>query len=266
MKIERISENQIRCTLTREDLTSREIRLSELTYGSEKTKLLFHDMMQQAFLDCGFEANNTPLMIEAIPLSMDSIILIITKVEDPEELDSRFSRFSSDEGGDSWGQENTNASLTGVDDILDLITKLSQIRREAAKKSESAPESAGGQDISSAGSEGTSAAGTETQQTDSPIRVSRFYLFRDLEVIIRCAHALDPSYDGSSTLFKNPDDNNYYLILKMDDTPADLFNKICNELSEYGLQVDYMNGIEQLFTEHMDRIITDNALQTLRAL
>ncbi len=31
-----------------------------------------------------------PLMIEAIPISMDSIVLIITKVEDPDELDTRF--------------------------------------------------------------------------------------------------------------------------------------------------------------------------------
>ena len=35
MKIEKINENQIRCTLTREDLANRKIKLSELAYGSE---------------------------------------------------------------------------------------------------------------------------------------------------------------------------------------------------------------------------------------
>mgnify|MGYP004679586979 FL=1 len=97
MKIEKINDNQIRCTLTREDLANREIKLSELAYGSEKAKSLFRDMMQQASHDFGFEANNIPLMIEAIPVSADSIILIITKVEDPDELDTRFSRFSPDD-------------------------------------------------------------------------------------------------------------------------------------------------------------------------
>lgn len=97
MKIEKINENQIRCTLTKEDLIDRKIRLSELAYGSEKAKNLFRDMMQQAADDFGFEANNIPLMIEAIPVSSDSIILIITKVEDPEELDTRFSRFTGEE-------------------------------------------------------------------------------------------------------------------------------------------------------------------------
>lgn len=40
-------------------------------------------MMQQAQIQFGFEADNIPLMIEAIPVSTESIILIITKVEDP---------------------------------------------------------------------------------------------------------------------------------------------------------------------------------------
>ena len=95
MKIEKINDNQIRCTLTREDLETRELKLSELAYGSEKAKSLFQDMMQQAAYEFGFEANNIPLMIEAIPVSSETIILIITKVEDPEELDTRFSKFSS---------------------------------------------------------------------------------------------------------------------------------------------------------------------------
>ena len=51
-------------------------------------------MMQQAQIQFGFEADNIPLMIEAIPVNLDSVILIVTKVEDPEELDTRFSKFS----------------------------------------------------------------------------------------------------------------------------------------------------------------------------
>ena len=45
MKIEKVNENQIRCTLTREDLASRELKISELAYGTEKAKSLFRDMM-----------------------------------------------------------------------------------------------------------------------------------------------------------------------------------------------------------------------------
>ena len=81
MKIEKINENQIRCTLTRADLEDRHLKISELAYGTEKAKSLFHDMMQQAAFEFGFEADDIPLMIEAIPSSSDSIVLIITKVD-----------------------------------------------------------------------------------------------------------------------------------------------------------------------------------------
>ena len=94
MKIEKINDNQIRCTLTRDDLNNRQIKLSELAYGTEKAKELFRDMMQQAAIEFGFEADNIPLMIEAIPLPNECIVLIITKVEDPEELDTRFAKFA----------------------------------------------------------------------------------------------------------------------------------------------------------------------------
>lgn len=93
MKIERISDNQIRCTLTSLDLSSRGINLAELAYGSEKARNLFREMIQQAAQEVGFEAEDIPLMVEAIPLSSESIMLIVTKVEDPEELDTRFSKF-----------------------------------------------------------------------------------------------------------------------------------------------------------------------------
>lgn len=100
MKIEKLNDNQIRCTLTHADLAERQLKLSELAYGTEKAKSLFHDMMQQAAFEFGFEAEDIPLMIEAIPASSDSIVLIITKVEDPEELDTRFSKFAPSPGNE----------------------------------------------------------------------------------------------------------------------------------------------------------------------
>ena len=54
MKIEKISDTQIRCTLTKEDLASRHLKLNELAYGTENAKSFFRDMMQQAAYEFGF--------------------------------------------------------------------------------------------------------------------------------------------------------------------------------------------------------------------
>ena len=48
MKIERINENQIRCTLTSFDLSMRNLNLGELAYGSEKARSLFREMIKKA--------------------------------------------------------------------------------------------------------------------------------------------------------------------------------------------------------------------------
>ena len=93
-----------RCTLTREDLASRHLKISELAYGSEKTRALFQDMMSQASVDFGFETDDLPLMIEAIPLSPEKVVLIITKVETPDELDLRFSNFTHSDEDEASGE------------------------------------------------------------------------------------------------------------------------------------------------------------------
>ena len=45
MKIEKINENQIRCTLTHADLAARHLKLSELAYGTRESKIFIsrHD-------------------------------------------------------------------------------------------------------------------------------------------------------------------------------------------------------------------------------
>ena len=81
MKIEKLNENQIRCTLSKADLEDHNIRLTELAYGTDRAKALFRDMMQKASDDVGFEVGDIPLMIEAIPVNPDCLVLIVTKVE-----------------------------------------------------------------------------------------------------------------------------------------------------------------------------------------
>ena len=81
MKIEKVNDHQIRCTLTKADLADRELKISELAYGTEKAKNLFRDMMQQASYEFGFDADDIPLMIEAIPLNSEcQKIYFITEI------------------------------------------------------------------------------------------------------------------------------------------------------------------------------------------
>ena len=47
MKLEKLSDTQIRCTLSKEDLTQRQLHLSELAYGSEKAEVIPKEIDQR---------------------------------------------------------------------------------------------------------------------------------------------------------------------------------------------------------------------------
>lgn len=257
MKIEKINDRQIRCTLTREDLANRDINAAELAYGSDKAKALFRDMMQVAAQDLGFEADDIPLVIEAIPISMDTIILIITKVEDPEELDTRFARFSPEDPDSESGLSLSELRdhIEGADDILDLIKRISESRKHAAKKDTQQKKA---EDIAVV-------EAADTEEEDLP-NLTKAYSFCTLDDAIRAASILGAVYEGPNTLYKNPEDNSFYLLIKKASNSAEQFNKICNVLSEYAFACKFTTGLEAYFDEHMETILAGNALQSLQAI
>ena len=284
MKIEKINDRQIRCILTKEDLEDRKIRLSELVYGGEKARGLFRDMLIKAAEELGFDYNNNPLMVEAVPAGHEQLVLIITRVDDPEELDTRFSRFSADPSG---GKENTFASLaeslTGADDVLNLLKRFTQARggmqgsSSGDKKSAKDPkdDSAGGQNKKGSRRIGRGQGDLKTDSVPEAVReltpdeiyeYTRFYLFRSLDNVIRAAKGIGDGYEGWNSLYKNPDDGAYYLLIRKMDTDPEKFNRICNVLSEYSMPMDYSTGMDEFFREHMKVILSDNALQDLQKI
>ena len=284
MKIEKINDRQIRCILTKEDLEDRKIRLSELVYGGEKARGLFRDMLMKAAEELGFDYNNNPLMVEAVPTGQEQLVLIITRVDDPEELDTRFSRFSADPSG---GKENTFASLaeslTGADDVLNLLKRFTQARggmqgsSSGDKKSAKDPkgDSTGGQNKKGSRRTGRGQGDLKTDSVPEAVReltpdeiyeYTRFYLFRSLDNVIRAAKGIGDGYEGWNSLYKNPDDGAYYLLIRKMDTDPEKFNRICNVLSEYSMPMDYSTGMDEFFREHMKVILSDNALQDLQKI
>lgn len=271
MKIEKISENQIRCTLSKQDLTDRELRISELAYGTEKAKELFRDMMQQASCQFGFEAEDIPLMIEAIPVSPECLVLVITKVDDPDELDTRFSKFTAEEDSeDSTVEEEENVPY--ADEIIHCFDKISEILGEAGEA---------GEDVNKDDSQkpaDTSAfiplpdilgrVPNKEPQEASVIHadLTKVFSFQSLEEIISLASHIMYSYHGLNHVYKNTDAGGYYLVISKTDHTPEEFNKICNIISEYGNTVRTTYASSAYFEEHFDTIVKDTAIQVLGAL
>ncbi|MGL4344244.1 MAG: adaptor protein MecA [Cellulosilyticaceae bacterium] len=162
MKIEKISDTQIRVTLNHADLQNRDIKIGELAYGSSKTQALFRDMMTRAYEDFGFETENVPLMIEAVPLSSDSIMIVVTKVEDPSQIDEKL---------DTIGERPTHRTFK--DPVADRLVDLELMGKAAEPK--------------------------VAHSKDSDILL---YAFNNFDDICSAAHHIVPLYFGKSTLYK----------------------------------------------------------------
>ena len=139
MKIERISENQLKLTLTKADLAERKIKLEDLISPSERTQKLFRDIMEQALDEEDFISENTPLMVEAIPSGGDGIMIIVTKVNNKEKhTDEDLRRWKKKPMDTLAHQEEKNSdiliySFPSLDDVIGV-----SLRLDGAFKGESA--------------------------------------------------------------------------------------------------------------------------------
>lgn len=234
MKIEKINENQIRCFISNEDLVARKIKISELAYGTDKAKSLFREMMTYANKKYGFDSENLPLMIEAIPLSDNSLLLTITKVAFPDELDSRFSYFSDSELPES--------GLFG--NIF-----------EKRKSSYSIPTTNNANDIISV------CAGDDSSKNN----ILRHFTFNSLDDVINAANVIGDSYNAENDLYKSKS-GQYHLLLKIGQHSAKDFNKVCNCLSEYGIMESPNSSSYTVVLEHAKLICDHDALNKLSSL
>lgn len=251
MKIELINENQIKCTLNRSDLAGHHIRLSELAYGTEKTRDLFQDMMDQAFTEFGFEATES-LMIEAIPVSMDCIVLMITKIDDPEEMDQGFTGLSNMA---DFIMQHSDADDDPDKELDELIDSLSD---------ENFFEDSGEKEVSESRKIPLNAEPASVLKKSAPLE--KIYSFDSLEILIEFAHAAGGDFKGRSSVYKCADDGRYYMLLVNSTRSINKFGHICSVALEYGRKESGGSSRRAYFNEHFELIIAENALSVLAGI
>lgn len=146
MKIEKINESQIKLILTQADLSERNIKLEDLTIPSEKTQELFHDIMETALEEYDFISENTPLMVEAVPVGLDSIMIIVTKIDSKNQESigakilsqqkdlRRFKRKSLvfQEGESDKNSDILIYSFAKLDDVIDFSLRIADTYHDAS--------------------------------------------------------------------------------------------------------------------------------------
>lgn len=223
MRIERISTNQIRCTLSSIDLQNRNLNVLELAYGSDNAKALFREMLHKASYEVGFDTDDTPLMIEAVPMSGENIVIYITKVDDPDELDTRFAKFAPAISDDILSTLDIR-----LDNLLEGAIELNDSHNSLNAVSES---------------------------------YLRAFSFDSLDEFITAAKAVG-SYSGENTLYKDETNNKFILVLKKNDNKKD-FSAAANILSEYGSKLSATSFSDDYYKEHFKILVRENAVSQM---
>ena len=86
MKIERLNDNQFRCTISAMELIQRHMSLKKLSTDSNDARRLVREMIELSENEVGFEPNELPVMVEAIRNPEGDLVFTITKINSPEEL------------------------------------------------------------------------------------------------------------------------------------------------------------------------------------
>lgn len=287
MKLEKLSDTQIRCTLSKEDLSQRQLHLSELAYGSEKAKELFRDMMQQASIELGFEADNIPLMIEAIPISNDCLVLVVTKVEDPDELDTRFSRFSKINVDDSFDEDFSDIDDTDFEEMdflddeddIDMddeplpFSPSSDFDNADSDASTSSKERSAIDDaldliapFTQAIAQAKKEAMRKKKENRSSVQDCQYYSFQNFSQAAQLGAFLAPFFEGESSLYKDSFSNNYYMILRKTQGENDTFHRACNIAADFGVRISASYATPAYFREHFETILEENAVEMLGEL
>jgi len=223
MKIEKVSDTQLKIIVSRADLNERNIDLIELLNGSDKTHGLLRDMMEQALVEYDFQINNSPIVIEVSPLSLDSLMLIVTKMDAAQSETSL------------GGQDHGLAEGLSLSNSINLLSELAKLTYHKKRPS--------------------SAKARPVRKRED---VSAVFSFERLDDVINASVRLYDIFDGESLLVKKG--GKYFLIInntQQENRPS--INTLGSILCEYGQKHPVTNLSEHYLKEHGDVLIERRA-------
>lgn len=254
MKIEQINPNQIKCILNKNDLSSRNLQVDNLTYGTEPFNSLVNELIKHAKDKFNFITDSTPIVIEAIPMPGDSLSITITKNDDPEELDTRFSKFSpTPEDVENAINETFSSHQEKINKANEILSLLSSFKdallNQAIQDSTDFPK--------------ISTPNNSKKNQMPPVHndINLVFIFENMDKLISLSRILQTKYTGESSIYQN--NNQFYLLINNVSHTPEEFNQICNIICEYGRYTNFKKNPTAYLNEHYELILAEDALQQL---
>ena len=88
------------------------------------------------------------------------------------------------------------------------------------------------------------------------------YVFGSFENLVTCAKLVEPLYHGDNSLYRNPANNRYYLVMQQNLNSDYEMHQVKSQMSEFSIKPEYTAG-EEYMAEHYVLIVKDEAIQRL---
>ena len=132
MKFNRVDDDKLQIILNKEDLSQRNIKKWDLLPYSPAAHHIFQEILDEAYKECGFTVeNNTQLMIEAFPITSESILITVTKIDDSfredleqELINLRNRLFDSPPNEDAEAADDVIYRFENLEDVILLAEVL----------------------------------------------------------------------------------------------------------------------------------------------
>jgi adapter protein MecA 1/2 len=92
LKIEKLTDDKLKITLSIDDLEERNINLHSFMYNSPESQDLFWELLQKAEKECGFNVDNSMIYVEASTTGSGNFTLLVTKTKESAPVIEKISK------------------------------------------------------------------------------------------------------------------------------------------------------------------------------
>lgn len=250
MKFKMIDEYTVRCVLTEDDMIENNIKIEDFFHNREKVHNLLEVIIDKAKDEVGYELNDDILSMQIMPLPKNCLAITISGKNDQDVNDiiDNVKNIASmigddledsDEGsgeGNSDSMKNTKSlEASGLFDTQNLVKNVPHKNQKEVNKS----------------------------IVKNGIKTFRFATLNEVEGF--CKTMQRPKY-VTSHLYKDKNENCYYLVIEQGRLTAKTFNMVCGAAIEFADLLSHQLSCMAFISEHCDTLINKNAIATMRKI
>lgn len=250
MKFKMIDQYTVRCVLTEDDMIENDIKLEDFFHDREKVHDLLEVIMDKAKDEVGYELNDDILSMQIMPLPKNCLAITISgknnqDVNDMIDNVKNIAELIDDELEDSEEENEENDGNSGQDAESLVDTGIVNSRKAVKQVAD------------------RNQTEVHTVPDKKGLKIFRFTSLSEVEGY--CKTMQHPKYI-TSHLYKDQNNNCYYLIIEQGRLTAKTFQVVCDIAGEFAELLSHQSSSKAFISEHCDRFIHKNAIATMRKI